>query len=230
MPSLPSASGKEGRPDAAEASSATVSAAPGYRHLLQRRDVALYAALTLTSSLLSVAVVALLVVRADELGLGEGGLGLFIAVSAVGALAGGVIAGGGAYDGPRAFALAGLASLVGTIGLILFAITGSALLACAALLLTGLVGPLEEIASTTAFQNTLPDGVYGRVFSLFLWTGAAGGLLGGLAGPALAELVGAGQSLLLLAIPDVLLALLFAVAAGGARWRRGRHGELAPAL
>ncbi len=205
-------------PSPPELAPAAASPSPlGYVALLRRSDVALYAALTLSSSLLSVALLAVLVVRALDLGLGEGGTGVFIAVSALGALVGGVAAGGGSYTGRRAFTTAALASVVGTVGVVVFGVTGSVLVACAALLVTGLVGSLEDVASVTAFQNALPDGVYGRVSSLFLLAGSAGALLGGIVGPLLAERLEVGPSLVLLAIPDVVLALAFGRWAGTGR-------------
>jgi hypothetical protein len=76
------------------------------------------------------------------------------------------------------------------------------------------MGSLEEIASATTFQNSVPAGVYGRVLSLFLWAGSAGALVGGVAGPALADVLGTGRAILLLAIPDLALALVFALWAG----------------
>jgi hypothetical protein len=76
------------------------------------------------------------------------------------------------------------------------------------------MGQVEEIAGLTGFQNQLPEGVYGRVFSLFLVAGAAGSIAGGVIGPALAETLGTGQSLAVLGMPGVVLALVFAVTAG----------------
>jgi MFS family permease len=191
----------------------------GYLDLLRRPDVALYSAISLTSSLLGVTTLAILVVRAEELGLGESGLGLFFSVAALGSIVGGVAAGGGAYDGPRAFAIAAMAAAIGTVSIVLFGVTGGVLVAFAALALSGIVGPLEEIASITAFQNLLPEGVFGRAFSLFLMAGAAGGLLGGIVGPLLTEAVGVGASLAFLAVPDLILIGLFAWFAGDVRDR-----------
>lgn len=209
-------------PETQDEADASTPAELGYLALVRRPAVALYAILTFTSSLLSVALLAMLVVRSHALGLGDSGAGLFIAVSAVGALVGGVVAGGVRYDGPRAFTITALATGVGTAAIVLFGLAGSAAVACAALLLLGLSGPFETVAAVTGFQNGLPVGVYGRAFSLFLWTGAAGALVGGLVGPALSELAGVGSSLVLLAIPDALLAIAFGLGAGQGHWRRQR--------
>jgi MFS family permease len=170
-----------------------------------------------TSSLFGVTAITLLIVRAHELGLGDGGVGIFFTVSALGALLGGIVAGGGSYEGPRAFVVTAVASIVWVVALVGYGFAESLLLAVPMLLLAGIVGQVEEIAGLTAFQNHLPERVYGRVFSLFLIAGAAGALAGGLLGPALAETVGAGPSLLVLGIPVLVLSGLFALRLGDIR-------------
>jgi MFS family permease len=191
----------------------------GYASLLRRPDVALYSGVCITSGLINVALVAVLLVRAQDLGLGEGGLGLFLTAASLGALVGGIIAGGIGYEGSRAFAIAALTGALGTIGIVMFGLTNSALAALVVLVLAGIVGAIGEIAGTTAFQNVLPEGVFGRAFSLFLMAGAAGGLIGGIAGPLLSETIGVGASLTLLAIPDLILLVLFGWWAGNLRGR-----------
>ena len=199
----------------AEAAAAT--ARTGYGDLLRRPGVALYTALVVTSSVFGVTAITLLIVRAHELGLGDGGVGMFFTVSALGALLGGVVAGGGSYDGPRAFVVTAAASIAWIVALALFGFANSLMLAVPMLLLAGIMGQIEEIAGLTAFQNHLPESVYGRVFSLFLIAGAAGALAGGLLGPALAETAGTGPSLVLLGIPVVALAVVFGIRLGNIR-------------
>lgn len=201
----------------------------GYASLLRRRDVAMYTALTVSGGLFGIATLALFVVRAHALGLGEGGTGLFFAFISLGALAGGLIAGGVQLTGPRGFTIAAAASLAGTVFLIGFGLTGNALIACGALLLAGAVASLQEVVSVTVFQHTLPEAVYGRAFSLFLLAGSAGTLAGGLLGPALADRLGVERSLLLLAGPDAVLAVVCLLWAGSQR-ESIQHGLLAPTL
>ena len=82
------------------------------------------------------------------------------------------------------------------------------------LLVAGVLGQIEEISGMTAFQNYLPEHIYGRVFSLFLIAAAAGSLAGGLLGPALAETAGTGRSLVILGIPVAALSAIFALRMG----------------
>jgi hypothetical protein len=145
-------------------------------------DVALYTALSAANSALGVAALALLIVRSQDLGLGTSGVGLFFAIRALGALIGGVFAGGGVYDGPRAFVIAAIACMAGFVSMIVFGLASTLVVALFALALAGLVAPVEEIAGMTAFQNLLPPGVYGRTLPgimlsivFGLWAGSGTG-------------------------------------------------------
>ncbi len=179
----------------------------GYRALLRNREVLLYISLTVTNYALVMGAIAIFVVRARSLGLGDAGVGLFYAALGIGALVGGLVAGAGNYQGSRVFAMAAGAAVVGAVGIALFGVASGVLLAMAALVLNGVTGDLEEVAALTGFQHRLPAAVYGRFFSLFLMATGLGGVIGSLVGPALAEEMGAGASLTLLAVPVVALAV-----------------------
>ncbi len=81
--------GSEPEPEEGEADTST----GGYLTLLRRRGVALYTALVAASCMLLLGAIALFVVRAIELGLGEGGVGLFYTILGVGTLIGGIALG-----------------------------------------------------------------------------------------------------------------------------------------
>nr|MBA2452481.1 hypothetical protein [Chloroflexia bacterium] len=187
----------------------------GYLTLLRRPDVALYTAVTVFTSALVMAAMALFVVQAINLGLGEGGVGVFFAVISIGTAIGGTLAGAGSYLGPRAILIAAGAVVVEALGLVLFGLAGGLGLAIVGLILFGLTADLEEIAMITYFQNRLPEHLYGRFFSLFLIAAGAGGLIGPIAGPLLAETWSVGIALPLLALPALALTVVFALREGG---------------
>lgn len=179
----------------------------GYRALLRDREVVLYTALTVANYALVMAAIAIFVVRARSLGLGDAGVGIFYSALGIGALVGGLAAGAGNYQGSRVFAMAAAAAVVGAAGIVLFGVAGGVLIAIAALVLNGVTGDLEEVSALTGFQHRLPAAVYGRFFSLFLMATGLGGVIGSLVGPALAEQMGAGAGLALMALPVVALAV-----------------------
>lgn len=191
--------------------------ASGYGVLLQRRDVMLYTAMIATSCILLLGAIPLFISRAHDLGLGDGGVGLFYATMGVGTLIGGVLAGGGSYTTSRALAIAAVAGVVGAACLIVFGFAEGLLVALGALVVYGLIGDLIEISALTYFQHRLPPGVYGRFMSLFLMATGAGGVLGALGGPALAEAFGTGTALTVLALPALIVAAIFGVREGGLR-------------
>ncbi len=191
----------------------------GYRTLLRDREVALYTALTVANYALVMGAVAIFVVRARSLGLGDAGVGVFYAALGIGALVGGLAAGAGNYQGSRVFVMAAAAAVVGAIGIALFGIAGGVLIAVAALVLNGVTGDLEEVAALTGFQHRLPAAIYGRFFSLFLMATGLGGVIGSLVGPVLAEQLGAGTGLALLAVPVLALAVPWGLHAGVAGHR-----------
>ena len=185
-----------------------------YLRLLRRPDVALYISLTVFCSAIVLAAMALFVVQAIELGLGEGGVGVFFAVIAVGTAVGGTLAGAGSYTGPRSMQIAAVAVAVQAVSLAIFGFAGTLVLALGALVAFGLTADLEEVAALTYFQNRLPANLYGHFFSLFLIAVGAGGLIGPLAGPLMAEAWGTGVALTVLSVPCLVLATYFAVREG----------------
>lgn len=183
----------------------------GYGALLRRPDVALYAALTVAGSVLILGTIALFAARADELGLGAERVGLFYAVVGIGSLVGGLLAGAGSYTGRAGLLVAAAAAGVGALSPALFGAAGGVVPALLALVVFELALDLEEVAALTCFQHRLPAAVFGRFFSLFLMANGLGGVAGALLGPALAEQVGTGTALTLLAVPAVALALLLGI-------------------
>ena len=200
-----------------EAELAASAGATGYRLLARRSDVVLYTAMTVASCIIILGAIPLFIVRANDLGLGDGGVGLFYATMGVGTLIGGILSGMGTYLTRSALAVAALSGVVGALALVGFGAGGGLLVVIPALVVFGLVGDLEEIAALTYFQHALPDAVYGRFFSLFLMGSGAGGLIGALAGPLLAEAIGTGKALALLALPAVAVAVVFGIREGGLR-------------
>lgn len=203
---------------AEDAAADDVAPKPGYRTLLRRPDVLLYTGMVIGSYLLFYGVVPLYIVRAHELGMGDGSVGIFYTVMGIGSLLGGVFAGMGTYSTQRALAIAGVASAIGAVSVILFGAAGSILLAMPLLIVVGMIGDIEEVASMTYFQNRLPEGVYGRFFSIFMMCAAIGGLGGSLLGPILAERFSTTIAFSILAIPVIILGTAFAVREGGLRF------------
>jgi len=202
---------------AEEEQTAAPAGAAGYRILVGRSDVALYTAMTVASCILILGAFPLLIVRANDLGLGNGGVGLFYATMGVGTLVGGVLSGMGTYTTTRALAIAALSGIIGALALVGFGAGGSLLVVIPALIVFGLVADLEEISALTYFQHRLPAALYGRFFSLFLMGSGAGGLIGALAGPLLAEAIGTALALAVLAVPAVAVSVLFGIREGGLR-------------
>lgn len=195
----------------------TESPKPGYKTLLARSDVLLYTALIVSSYSLFYGVLSLFIARAFELGLGDGSVGLFYAVMGTGTMIGSALAGMGTYMTSRALAISGLAVASGAVAVMLFGVAPTLLVAIPMLFLFGVIGNIEEIASLTYFQNKLPEGIYGRFFSVFMMATAIGGLIGALAGPLLSEWVNTPVAFIALAIPCMILGLAFAVRQGGLR-------------
>jgi MFS family permease len=210
--------GATAEPEADEAETATASSrGPGYLSLMRRSDVRLYAGLVAGSYLLYYGTVPLYIVRANELGLGDGSVGLFYTVMGIGTLFGGILAGMGSYSTNRALGIAGLAAIVGAISVILFGAAGTLVFAIPALILFGMIGDIEEISAMTYFQNRLPEHLYGRFFSLFMMAASIGGLIGALAGPLLAKTFSTSAAVAALAVPVILLGATFGIKEGGLR-------------
>jgi hypothetical protein len=187
-----------------------VAGATGYRWLLQRQDLALYALVSLSLALLAQATIALFVVHANALGLGDGGVGIFYAAVAFGSVAGSVIAGASAqYTAP--LYPAAVAMAVCAVALAAFGSASAALAAIGILTIAGFATDFYEVVGLTYFQHAIPQGVYGRFFSVFLLALSAGGLIGALAGPALEQALGVAGALAALAAPAIALSALFVV-------------------
>lgn len=190
---------------------------PGYRTLLKRADVMLYTALVACSYALLFGVISLYIVRAHELGLGDGSVGLFYTVMGIGTLIGSTLAGMGTYMTSRALGISGIAVFIGAIAIMLFGAAPTLLIAIPMLIVVGMIGDIEEIAAITYFQNKLPENVYGRFFSVFMMASAVGGLIGALVGPFLSETVNTQVAFAVLAVPGMIVGLVFAVREGGLR-------------
>lgn len=181
----------------------------GYAWLLRRLDLSLYSLVCLLLALLVQATIALFVVRANALGLGDGGVGIFYAAVAIGSLAGS-IAGGTSGRFATPIVPAAIAMAICAVALAVFGAAGTAVIALASLLVAGFATDFYEVAGLTYFQQSIPAAVYGRFFSVFLLALSAGGLVGALAGPLLEQHLGVAQSLAALAAPGVTLALCLA--------------------
>jgi predicted MFS family arabinose efflux permease len=205
---------------AGQASSGSEGSPIGYRWLLRRQDLSLYALVSLSLALLVQATITLFVVRANTLGLGDSGVGIFYAAVAVGSIVGSIVAGASARFATPLFPAA-MAMATCAMALAVFGVVSSALLAIVALVVAGFATDFYEVVGLTYFQHAIPDMVYGRFFSIFLLALSAGGLVGALAGPTLEQLLGVGASLVALAAPGVTLALILAFLAKSwhATWR-----------
>jgi MFS family permease len=179
----------------------------GYRSLLERRDLSLYILVCLSLALLVQATATLFVVRANVLGLGDAGVGVFYMAVAIGSVTGSVIAGARAQHVAPLYPAA-IAMCICAIALGVFGAVGSVVAALVALVIAGFATDFYEVIGLTHFQGSVPDAVYGRFFSVFLLALSAGALVGALAGPALEQAFGLETALILLAAPALVLALL----------------------
>ena len=193
-------------------------ASGGYMTLLRRTDVTLLTALATAFCTLFMATIALFIVLAHDLGFGDGGVGIFYATMAVGTLIGGLAAGAGSYMTSRALAISAVTAMIGALGLVLFGAAGSVVPALLGLIVCGLVLDIQDISAMTYFQHRLPESLFGRFFSLQMMAAGAGGLIGSLAGPALEDAIGLGWTMVILAVPTLVLAVVFGVKEGGLRF------------
>ena len=186
----------------------TGAATAGYRFLLRQHDLGLYAMLSLSLAILVQATIALFIVRANELGLGDSGVGLFYTAVAAGSLLGSVVAGTSDLAGSTALRWVAVAGGLCALALAGFGLVGALAAAIGVLAIAGFATDFHEVAALGYFQQRLPDEVYGRFFSLLLIALSAGGLLGALLGPITEALVGVGGSLSILAVPALASALI----------------------
>jgi predicted MFS family arabinose efflux permease len=199
----------------------------GYVWLLRRQDLSMYVFVCLSLTLLVQATITLFVVRAVTLELGDGGVGLFYSAVAAGAVGGSFVAGARTQFAASLYPTAVAMGLC-AVALAVFGMAGSVLFSLVALVIAGFATDFYEVAGLTYFQNSIPDPVYARFYSVFLLALSAGALIGALAGPALERILGVGMSLVVLAAPSLALALVLAAMArrmiadpGRQRWSKG---------
>jgi len=180
-----------------------------YAWLLRRQDLTLYLLACLSVALLVRATITLFVVRAVVFGIGDSGIGFFYAAVGIGSIAGSVVAGARARHATPLYPAAIAMALCAT-ALAVFGVAGI-VLAVVALVIAGFATDFYEVVGLTYFQNSIPDAVYARFISVFYLALSAGGLVGALVGPALEQMFGVGTSLLVLAVPSLVLALVLAV-------------------
>lgn len=201
-----------------ESSMAPAGAHTGYAMLMRRPDVIGFALLTVTGTLIFQGAIAMFIVRAIDLGFGEGGIGIFYSAIAVGAIIGGFVAGLGTHMSRSVLYLIGGLELANAIGFGLFATVPVPFLAVAVLVLIGLLSELSETPALTYFQNTLPEAVFGRFFSIFMTAIRFGGLIGALFVPWIGLRIGYANALL------ILVAIAAAIAIGylafARRWQQ----------
>ena len=191
------------------ASSSPAPNAVGYRWLLRRRDLTLYALACLSLALLVQATIALFVLRANTLGLGDSGIGGFYAAVAIGSILGSIVAGSRRQHAAPLYPAA-IAMGLCAVALAAFGSAGSTLLAMLVLVIAGFATDFYEVVGLTYFQHAIPDELYGRFFSVFLMALSAGGLIGALTGPVLERTLNVGGALVALAAPGLALALVLA--------------------
>jgi MFS family permease len=206
----------------------------GYAWLLRRQDLSMYVLVCLSLMLLVQATITLFVVRAVTLELGDGGVGLFYSAVAAGAVGGSIVAGAHTQFAASLYPTAVAMGLC-AVALAVFGMADSVLFSVVALVIAGFATDFYEVAGLTYFQNSIPDPVYARFYSVFLLALSAGALIGALAGPALERILGVGMSLVVLAAPSVALALVLAamsriwmMAEPGRQWRREAAASTMP--
>jgi MFS family permease len=181
----------------------------GYAWLLRRQELSMYVLVCLSLALLIQGTITLFVVRAVTLDLGDGGVGLFYAAVAGGAVGGSIVAGAHPRFAASLY-LTAVAMGLCAVALAGFGMADGVLLSLVALVIAGFASDFYEVTGLTYFQNSIPDEVYGRFYSVFLLALSAGALIGALAGPALEGILGVGMSLVVLAAPSLALALVLA--------------------
>src|SRR5215218_4166514 len=181
----------------------------GYTWLLRRQDLSMYMLVCLSLTLLIQATITLFVVRAVTLELGDGGVGLFYSAVAAGAVGGSIVAGAHPKFAASLY-LTAVAMGLCAVALAVFGMADGVVFSIVALVIAGFATDFYEVTGLTYFQNSIPDPVYARFYSVFLLALSAGALIGALAGPALERILGEGMSLVVLAAPSLALALVLA--------------------
>jgi MFS family permease len=180
----------------------------GYVWLLRQPELALFAGAALGVTVAIRGAIALFVVRSRDLDLGDAGPGYFYAAVALGAVIGGLFAGGGTHDRPTALRRAAGAMIACALALVGFGTFDATLGVLLALALAGLATNVYEVLGLTYFQHRLPTRLYGRFMSLFLLALGIGGIVGALAGPLVERSSSVRAAVAAIALPGVLLALV----------------------
>lgn len=192
----------------------------GYRGLLKRPTTLIYLASVASGYILFFGVIPLYILKAVEIGLTEESVGIFYSLMGFGGLLGGIFSGMGTYTTKQALAITGVTAAIAAIAMMVFGLASSVLVALPMLVLVGMLLEIEEIPAMTYFQNSLPESVYGRFFSLFLMVAAVGGVTGSLLAPILADRFSIAFAVTALGIPAVVFGLIFALRGGGLRLAR----------
>jgi MFS family permease len=165
----------------------------------------------------------LLLMVADQVGLGAQGYGYLFAAIGAGALVGTVLAGRASRSvRPQLVQLAALAAV--GLPMLLLAVVRWPAVAIVLAGLTGLGAILVEILTETTLQRTLDEDVFGRAYGLAVPASIAGIVLGSAVAPVLASLLGTAGALT--AAGSVVLAYALLVLRGGYR----RAGQPVPAV
>jgi|YNPBryunderm2012_1023409.scaffolds.fasta_scaffold20398_1 MFS family permease len=152
------------------------------------RRVLVAAAVT---SLFGLSYITLLPVLArDVLGAGAGGYGALLGGAGLGAMAGALATASRRSGAGTVRAIAWGQAMVG-VGLTALAASRRLSVALVFMVLIGGAVAVQLSVSNTAMQRSAPDGLRGRVISLYIWVFAGLAPVGGLAAGAVAEVVGA---------------------------------------
>ncbi len=182
-------------------------AASGHGLLLRRPDVLGFSLMTLTGTLILQGAFSLFIIRAIDLGFGEEGIGVFYSALAAGAIIGGFTAGLGTHMTRSVLVLIGVMELANMVGFGLFATLPVPALVLLALVAVGILSEFAETPALTYFQNTLPEEVFGRFFSIFMTAIRLGGFIGVLFVPWIGARTGYSNALLILVAFEAAIAI-----------------------
>lgn len=179
----------------------------GYGLLLRRPDVMGFCLMTLTGTLILQGAYSMFIIRAIDLGFSEDGIGIFYAAFAAGAILGGFTAGLGTHMTRSVLVLIGVMELANMVGFGLFATLPVPALVFLALVAVGILSEFAESPALTYFQNTLPEEVFGRFFSIFMTAIRLGGFIGVLFVPWIGARTGYSNALLILVAFEAAIAI-----------------------
>ncbi len=179
----------------------------GYGLLLRRPDVMGFCLMTLTGTLILQGAYSMFIIRSIDLGFSEDGIGIFYAAFAAGAILGGFTAGLGTHMTRSVLVLIGVMELANMVGFGLFATLPVPALVLLALVAVGILSEFAETPALTYFQNTLPEEVFGRFFSIFMTAIRLGGFIGVLFVPWIGARTGYSNALLILVAFEAVIAI-----------------------